>query len=175
MSETPEQTAETMREQIITLAKAIQQREADKKKSDGPTESDREIEHALRKSESPRGQQATIDRLTAQVAKQQREIERLKEEVAIDNDLLAERQRILDACPCPSHGACVPHVLETLTSQQAKLRAVEVLRDKLTASRDVHVAQWREEGDDEFQRGQIAIETLAIQELTAILTPQEGA
>lgn len=35
-----------------------------------------------------------------------------EEEIEVLNLLLDERNRILDALPCPDHGRCVPHVLE---------------------------------------------------------------
>lgn len=34
-----------------------------------------------------------------------------REEIGTDDKLLADRQSILDAAPCPAHGPCVPHVL----------------------------------------------------------------
>lgn len=55
-------------------------------------------------------------------------LEELEREVAVDDALLAERQRILDACPCPIHGPCVPHVvkrLEDLQAAEAELRAID--------------------------------------------------
>jgi hypothetical protein len=43
----------------------------------------------------------------------QRERDKLREELRVTDDLLNERQRVLDAIPaCPAHGACVPHALE---------------------------------------------------------------
>lgn len=46
-------------------------------------------------------------------------------EIAIDNQLLTDRQRILDACPCPVHGPCVPHVLHRLAAHDAALARAE--------------------------------------------------
>jgi hypothetical protein len=40
-------------------------------------------------------------------------------EIAIDDQLLAERNRILDALPCPEHGPCVPYVLEWIATHLA--------------------------------------------------------
>lgn len=48
------------------------------------------------------------------LANTEAERDTLQREVAVDNQLLADRQRILDACPCPVHGPCVPHVLNRL-------------------------------------------------------------
>lgn len=52
----------------------------------------------------------------------------LEAEVEIDNQLLADRQKILDVCPCPIHGRCIPYVIERLEllnalEQQEKARA----------------------------------------------------
>lgn len=67
----------------------------------------------------------------AELARLRAEIASLNEEVAIDDKLLADRQRILDAVPCPDHGPCVPHVLkefERLRASEARLRtALEVI------------------------------------------------
>lgn len=40
------------------------------------------------------------------------ELEKLREENAVLQSLVNERNRILDAVPCPNHGRCVPFVLE---------------------------------------------------------------
>ncbi len=48
------------------------------------------------------------------LAQAQQERDEKAREIAINDQLLAERQRILDACPCPVHGSCVPHVLAQL-------------------------------------------------------------
>jgi hypothetical protein len=57
---------------------------------------------------------ADIDVLLAEIEARDAEIERLRAEIAVDDKLLAERNRILEAEPCPMHGPCVPHVLEVL-------------------------------------------------------------
>lgn len=41
-----------------------------------------------------------------------------RHEIAVDDQLLADRNRILDACPCPAHGRCVPYVLEVLAGKK---------------------------------------------------------
>lgn len=43
-----------------------------------------------------------------------------RQEIALDDQLLADRDRILDACPCPAHGRCVPYVLEQLAGLPMK-------------------------------------------------------
>jgi hypothetical protein len=60
------------------------------------------------------GTAADIDVLLAEIEARDAEIERLRAEIAVDDKLLAERNRILEAEPCPMHGPCVPHVLEVL-------------------------------------------------------------
>jgi len=52
----------------------------------------------------------------------------LKEEVEIDSKLIAERDRILDACPCPVHGRCVPHVLDELATLTRYRNALDVCK-----------------------------------------------
>ena len=59
-----------------------------------------------------------------------REVAERDAEIAVDNELLADRQRILDACPCPVHGPCVPHVLNRL----AALTTAERERDDARAA-----------------------------------------
>lgn len=41
-------------------------------------------------------------------------VEALQAEIAVDDQLLADYKLVLDACPCPVHGTCVPYVLEVL-------------------------------------------------------------
>lgn len=57
------------------------------------------------------------------------EVKRQKEEIAVSEKLLTERDRILDAFPCPDHGRCVPHVLDTATRLKQDV-------DRLTAGWD---------------------------------------
>lgn len=41
------------------------------------------------------------------------EVTRLKDELKVTDQLLTDRQRVLDAVPpCPAHGPCVPHAVE---------------------------------------------------------------
>lgn len=83
---------------------------------------------------------AYADSLAAQLEAERAKVAELEREVALDDQLLADRQRILDSCPCPVHGACIPHVLETLAKSKAaeeKLRAAEAV---VEASRIV--AKW---------------------------------
>lgn len=47
-----------------------------------------------------------------------RERDAARAEIATDDLLLAERNRILDALPCPVHGPCVPYVLEFIERQK---------------------------------------------------------
>ena len=40
-------------------------------------------------------------------------LDRIAEELRATDELLADRQRVLDAIPpCPVHGQCVPHALQ---------------------------------------------------------------
>lgn len=56
---------------------------------------------------------------SGEAARLRTELDAAKREIAVDDQLLADRQRILDACPCPVHGSCIPYVLE----QIARLKA----------------------------------------------------
>lgn len=56
--------------------------------------------------------------LQADKERLQDEIERLKGEMTVTEQLLAERQRVLDAVPeCPLHGPCVPHAVSWIEDQ----------------------------------------------------------
>ena len=48
-------------------------------------------------------------------------------EVEVLTRLLTERNRILEACPCPVHGPCVPHVLEVLASDRAEVERLKMV------------------------------------------------
>lgn len=48
-----------------------------------------------------------------------------KEEIEVSERIIADRDRILDALPCPVHGRCVPHVLEKLTEWRKALVGIE--------------------------------------------------
>ena len=55
----------------------------------------------------------------------------LADELRVTDQLLAERQRVLDAIPeCTCHGACIPHALEWIEKAKAA-----IVRDGLEASR----------------------------------------
>ena len=44
----------------------------------------------------------------------------LRQELEVTNQLLADRQRVLDAIPaCPAHGSCVPHALAWIAKVKA--------------------------------------------------------
>lgn len=50
------------------------------------------------------------------------EVASLREEVAISDKLLAERNRLLDLFECPVHGPCVPHAIEEVAKLRRLLR-----------------------------------------------------
>jgi hypothetical protein len=53
-------------------------------------------------------------------------IENLREENAVLNALLKERQKVLDAIPpCPTHGECVPHALGWITRAKSILHTIK--------------------------------------------------
>ena len=47
-----------------------------------------------------------------QLADRDARITQLQKEIALDDALIAERDRVLNAIPCLAHGPCVPHALE---------------------------------------------------------------
>lgn len=63
-------------------------------------------------------------------------IEGMREEIRLDDELLAERDKVLDALPCPSHGRCVPFALQEIvrlkhphpTSPRAPIRGDQGLQ-----------------------------------------------
>jgi len=85
--------------------------------------------------------------LPATVVRRLRELEEklveAREEIAVDDKLLAERNRVLATIPpCPAHGAqCVPHALEWIQAATERLRALETAAEML---RDV---EWIEDED----------------------------
>lgn len=71
----------------------------------------------------------------------QTELKAAKEEIELDDKLLADRNRLLEAIPeCPVHGACVPHALEWI--EKAKALQVELPRP------DSHRDAWPESKGD---------------------------
>lgn len=44
------------------------------------------------------------------------EIKALRDEVASDNKIIAERDRLLNMFECPEHGQCVPYAMEQVTA-----------------------------------------------------------
>jgi len=65
---------------------------------------------------------------------QQTRIRDLEAEIAITNNLLAERNRILEKFPCPAHGPCVPHVLERFEKLEVAEEAEKNLEAQLNAA-----------------------------------------
>lgn len=48
----------------------------------------------------------------------------LRKELDVTDELLADRQRVLDAIPeCPAHGPCVPHALEWIERAKVAMKA----------------------------------------------------
>lgn len=65
------------------------------------------------------------------------EIEQLIEEVAIDNKIIAERDRLLAAIPgCAAHGRCVPYAIQWVKDAQTQLAELQEERDKLKAENE---------------------------------------
>lgn len=60
--------------------------------------------------------------------KQSDEIEKLKRELKVTDELLNERQRLLDAIPeCEAHGKCVPHAIDWIEIKKSKLHTSDEL------------------------------------------------
>jgi hypothetical protein len=74
--------------------------------------------------------QCDHERLRAEWA--EKEVDRLTSELKVTDELLAERQRVLDAIPeCEPHGACVPNALEWIEFVKKSLAESEALRVQL--------------------------------------------
>lgn len=62
------------------------------------------------------------------------EIDGLREEVEIDNKIIAERDRLLNAIPeCAAHGQCVPHAIQWVRDVQVENSQLLEERDQLKA------------------------------------------
>ena len=55
------------------------------------------------------------------LAELEAQVATLREEIEVDNHLIAERDRVLDALPCEAHGHCVPHALEAIEAMRAQV------------------------------------------------------
>ena len=63
-----------------------------------------------------------------------KEIDGLREEVEIDNKVIAERDRLLNAIPeCAAHGQCVPHAIQWVKDVQVENSQLLEERDQLKA------------------------------------------
>lgn len=62
------------------------------------------------------------------------EIDGLREEVELDNKIIAERDRLLNAIPeCAAHGQCVPHAIQWVKDVQVENSQLLEERDQLKA------------------------------------------
>ena len=60
------------------------------------------------------------------------EIERLTEEVKLDDKIIAERNRLLDTIPqCAAHGQCVPYAIQWVKDAQTDLAVLREVVDNL--------------------------------------------
>lgn len=65
------------------------------------------------------------------------EIDGLREEVEIDNKIIAERDRLLNAIPeCAAHGQCVPHAIQWVRDVQVENSQLLEERDQLKAENE---------------------------------------
>jgi hypothetical protein len=87
---------------------------------------------------------AEIDRLRAELAAEKKRADEAEASAAIGDKLLAERNRVLDALPCPTHGQCVPHALDEIDRLRAELAAANEEIARLNAE----VARLRAEPDE---------------------------
>lgn len=62
-----------------------------------------------------------LSHLEAENERLERERDEARAELKDADKLIRERDRILDALPCPRHWKCVPHVLDWISSAQAQL------------------------------------------------------
>lgn len=71
-----------------------------------------------RKSANPKDWYIETDIAETIIRQLLAERDELRTEIDTDNQLLAERNRILEALPCPVHGPCVPYVLEFIKTHK---------------------------------------------------------
>lgn len=64
-------------------------------------------------------------------------LETQEKEIATDDSLLAERNRILDMLPCPNHGPCVPYVLDEIIRMREKIEEQSRVIARLSTLPDV--------------------------------------
>ncbi len=66
------------------------------------------------------------------------ELASAREEIAIDNQLITERDRLVNAIPeCPEHGACIPHAIEWVEKTISSLEARDTEIARLGAELEV--------------------------------------
>ena len=71
------------------------------------------------------------ERMTLEFARNR--IAELEEENETADKLIEERNRVLDALPCGSHGRCVPHALAEIGRLQSEIAKLREERDRLLA------------------------------------------
>lgn len=75
-----------------------------------------------------------IAALERQVAKAQAHVDVVDGVIDVADAIIHERNRVLDALPCPSHGQCVPHALDEIVSLKQRAeeaeRKIAFIRDK---------------------------------------------
>ncbi|KWW18821.1 hypothetical protein AS889_04650 [Pseudomonas putida] len=65
------------------------------------------------------------------------EIERLTEEVALGDKIIAERNRLVDAIPqCAAHGQCIPYAIQWVKDAQTDLAVLREVGDNLKADNE---------------------------------------
>lgn len=57
------------------------------------------------------------------------EVEALREEVALDDKIIADRDRLLNMFDCPAHGQCIPYAMEQIEALRKDAERYRWLRD----------------------------------------------
>lgn len=70
------------------------------------------------------------------------EIERLREEIALDNKIIADRDRLLDLFECPDHGQCIPYAMEQVDALRKDAERYRFVRNPI--ARGSSLAIWHE-------------------------------
>lgn len=72
-----------------------------------------------------------IDHLLAHIDALEARVEKAEAEITLDDKIIADRNLVLEALPCPVHGQCVPHAIDEIAKLRAALEATKGREEKL--------------------------------------------
>jgi len=89
------------------------------------------------------------------------ENEALREEISIDNKIIADRERLLSMFECPEHGKCVPYAMEQVEALRKDAGRYQWLRAQPTCYMTTEGWQirrhWRDQNDSGRPHGIMSI------------------